>query len=96
MGVMFVVEPLGLRVVELEALLELREQDARRLAQAISVFPDPRTRQQGEECLETISKEIESIRRELGELTGRQKAQLGPGVWGFAEKGRRDEVPAQA
>ncbi|MBZ5706554.1 MAG: hypothetical protein LAN63_14480 [Acidobacteriia bacterium] len=89
-----VTEATGLRVVELEALLELREHDEKRMVQAISDFPDPRTRAEFEKHLLSIEMEIESIRRELRELTLGQNPQLGPNT--FFEESRREDAPAQA
>ncbi|MBZ5704730.1 MAG: hypothetical protein LAN63_05205 [Acidobacteriia bacterium] len=89
-----VTEAAGLRVVELGALIELREHDEERMVQAISVFPDPRTRADFERHLLTIRREIESIRRELLALTLGSQPGFDPKV--FLEENRREDAPAQA
>lgn len=89
-----ITEATGLRVVELEALLELREHDEKRMVQAIADFPDPRTRAEFEKHLLFIEVEIASIRRELHAITLGQNPQLGPQT--FFEESRRENAPAQA
>lgn len=89
-----ITEATGSRVVELAALLELREHDEKRMAQVISEFPDPRTRAEFEKHLLTIRKEIESIRRELRELTLARQPGFDPKA--FLEESRREDLPAQA
>ncbi|MBZ5721483.1 MAG: hypothetical protein LAO03_13980 [Acidobacteriia bacterium] len=61
-------QPLSPRIVELEALLELRQAHARQISELAVDFSDPRVRQECEQAAGRVHEEVESIQRELGEL----------------------------
>src|SRR5690242_1341316 len=62
------IEPIGLRVVELQALVELRQAFASKIEELAASLGDPRTRVQSARLLSPVYREIESIERELVEL----------------------------
>jgi hypothetical protein len=61
-------QPISLRIVELEALLELRQTHARQIFELAGDFSDPRVRQECERAACQVHEEVECIQRELGDL----------------------------
>jgi len=61
-------QPISLRIVELEALLELREAYARQISDVATDFSDPRVQQECERAASQVHEELRSIQQELGEL----------------------------
>ena len=61
-------QPISLRIVELEALLELRRAYAQQISEVATDFSDPRVRQECERAASQVWQELRSIQRELGEL----------------------------
>jgi hypothetical protein len=62
------IEPVQLRITELQALLELREDELRRFEDAAAEYQDPRTLAQCQTSLAPLIAEVSNLRQELAAL----------------------------
>lgn len=89
-------QPISLRIVELEALLELREAYFRQISTVATDFSDPRVRQECERAATQLREELRSIQQELGELlvdfARRTEFQTGSGFWMSCRNARTYEA----